>query len=335
MCTSASTVPGSPNVSVDNILNSSISLSWSIPSDSVVTSYEVEWRSEDCPEDVDEDNDTTNDTSYTIDDLRAGTAYNITVSASNSVGMATADKVAAETDELGESTTPIISCHFSLYFLPSAPSAAPNAVMVTMTTDTTITLQWGEVDCTDHNGEITGYSVTYGVEGSDSPQTMDVPGDDVTETTIQNLMSSTTYSIEVAAVNSAGTGPYGDSITAETDGITHNNHAEDLLYDPFSYTEAILSISFTSSTTTSLTVSWTLADNVTATNYTISYSNTNNTECFTDSDTITVTPDSESDTMYTVTGLEEGTEYSITVTATLNGGRTGEDNNTATTNAAG
>ena len=83
---------------------------------------------------------------------------------------------------------------------------------------------------------------------------------------------------------------------------------------------------------TSLTVSWTLTDGVTVTDYSISYSNTN-TDCFTHSDTTTDIPGSE--TMYTLTGLEEGTEYSITVTATLSGGGTEEDNLTATTMAAG
>ena len=71
------------------------------------------------------------------------------------------------------------------------------------------------------------------------------------------------------------------------------------------------------SSTTSLTISWTLAMGVTTTAFTISYSNTN-IYCFTDSSTI---PDiAGSDAMYTLTGLEEGTEYSITVTATLTGG---------------
>ena len=47
---------------------------------------------------------------------------------------------------------------------------------------------------------------------------MSVSGDSVTEATISSLMSSTTYSIQVAAVNSAGTGPYSFALDAMTDG---------------------------------------------------------------------------------------------------------------------
>ena len=39
--------------------------------------------------------------------------------------------------------------------------------------------------------------------------------------------------------------------------------------------------------------------------------------------------------MYTLTGLEEGTDYSITVTVSLSDGETGEDSLTATTMTAG
>ena len=57
---------------------------------------------------------------------------------------------------------------------------------------------------------------------------------------------------------------------------------------------------------------------MTATSYSISYSATD-TDCFTGS--TTMIPDiAGSETMYTLPGLEEGTEYSITVTATITGG---------------
>ena len=67
----------------------------------------------------------------------------------------------------------------------------------------------------EHNGEITGYSVRYGVQGQ-ATRTMPVSGGRATMTTIHNVMSSTTYSIEVAAVNYIDTGPYSDPITVET-----------------------------------------------------------------------------------------------------------------------
>ena len=89
-----------------------------------------------------------------------------------------------------------------------------------------------------------------------------------------------------------------------------------------------------SSTSTSLTISWALAEGVTADNYTIFHSNTN-TDCF------NITPDVDGsdggiiDTIYTLIDLEEGTEYSITVTATLMGEEVGTDTMIATTHSTG
>ena len=59
----------------------------------------------------------------------------------------------------------------------------------------------------------------YGVVESGRIQTMSVSGGSATEATISSLMSSTTYSIQVAAVNSAGIGLYSDALEAMTDGI--------------------------------------------------------------------------------------------------------------------
>ena len=55
---------------------------------------------------------------------------------------------------------------------------------------------------------------TINGQGSGSTQTMSVSGGGTYETTITGLMPSTTYSIEVAAVNGAGTGDYSKSIYA-------------------------------------------------------------------------------------------------------------------------
>ena len=91
-----------------------------------------------------------------------------------------------------------------------APSAAPTSVSVSEVTSSSITVQWGAVNCSDRNGDITGYSVRYGV------QTESVSGGGATQTIISGLTASTEYSIEVAAVNSAGIGDYSVPMTAET-----------------------------------------------------------------------------------------------------------------------
>ena len=100
--------------------------------------------------------------------------------------------------------------------MPPAPSAPPTSVSVSALNSTAITVQWGPVDCADRNRDITGYSVQYGEVGSGSTQTMPVSGGSATEATISGLMPSSTYSIQVAAVTSAGTGPYSDPVMHTT-----------------------------------------------------------------------------------------------------------------------
>ena len=71
------------------------------------------------------------------------------------------------------------------------------------------------MDCIDRNGDITGYSVRYGVQGSGNTQTRDVSGGDMMTTTIVDLMPDTSYVVEVAGVNANGVGEY-DSIIVTT-----------------------------------------------------------------------------------------------------------------------
>ena len=91
-------------------------------------------------------------------------------------------------------------------FFPSAPSAPPTYVNTSNVTSSTITIQWGRVNCKHHNGLIIGYSVRYGVQGNINTTMNIISGGSVNNTTISNLLVSTTYEIEVAAVNSAGVG---------------------------------------------------------------------------------------------------------------------------------
>ena len=97
--------------------------------------------------------------------------------------------------------------------IPPAPSAAPTNVDVSVINSTAITVQWGAVPCIEQNRDITGYSVQYG------SQIQSVSGGSVTETTISNLTPSTTYNIEVAAVNDADTGPFSNTISIMALGI--------------------------------------------------------------------------------------------------------------------
>ena len=103
-------------------------------------------------------------------------------------------------------------------FLP-APSAGPTSVSVSEATSSSITVQWGAVDCIHRNGDITGYSVQYGIQGNGSTQTVNVSGSGATMREVSGLTASTEYSIGVAAVNSAGTGVYSNVIMQLTQGI--------------------------------------------------------------------------------------------------------------------
>ena len=60
------------------------------------------WTSDECPDDVDEGNATITKTNYIIEDLREGTSYTITVSATNSADTTPSDPVTGDTEELRE-----------------------------------------------------------------------------------------------------------------------------------------------------------------------------------------------------------------------------------------
>ena len=103
-----------------------------------------------------------------------------------------------------------------------APSAAPSFVRVSAVTSSNITVQWGSVNCIYRNGDITGYSVRYGVLGSAVRQrSVEIFSGDSSGGiyVISGLLSATVYMVEVAAVNRAGTGVYHGIISQLTLGM--------------------------------------------------------------------------------------------------------------------
>ena len=83
-----------------------------------------------------------------------------------------------------------------------------------------ITVQWGPVDCIHRNGDITGYYICYEVSDASSSETCVSSSSDASESVISGLEPNTKYIIRVAATNSVGTGPFSPIITIETDGKT-------------------------------------------------------------------------------------------------------------------
>ena len=126
----------------------------------------------------------------------------------------------------------------------TAPSDGPASVIAGTITANSITVQWKEVPCLHRNGEIIGYTVVARTSGEDD-LFIDVDVDDGREATVSGLHPSTTYSVAVAAVNSAATGPF-RGISVKTAGecnspycgiiklftITTSSHQMDYLHLP-------------------------------------------------------------------------------------------------------
>ena len=69
-----------------SITVASISLSWSVPSGSVVASYEVMWGALSSGDGDSGTSGSITSTSYTIDELESNTVYSVTVTVTNAAG---------------------------------------------------------------------------------------------------------------------------------------------------------------------------------------------------------------------------------------------------------
>ena len=72
---------------------------------------------------------------------------------------------------------------------------------------------WGTVPCPDQRGPITEYRLRY----SNGTSIVNTTGEESRQHVLTGLTPFTSYSVQVAAVNAGGTGPYSDpALTVET-----------------------------------------------------------------------------------------------------------------------
>ena len=77
-----------------------------------------------------------------------------------------------------------------------------------------LTVQWGIVPCPDQRGPITGYRLRY----SNGTSILAIEGNEQNDRQLMltGLTPFTSYSVQVAAVNTGGTGPYSTALTVDT-----------------------------------------------------------------------------------------------------------------------
>ena len=100
-----------------------------------------------------------------------------------------------------------------LFPLSPVPSAPPAGLTAFNVVPTSFIVQWENVPCIQRNGDITGYSVRYGVLGNGGMETL--VGSNILMTNLTGLVPDTSYLVQVAGVNRQGVGEYGE-ITVTT-----------------------------------------------------------------------------------------------------------------------
>ena len=97
-----------------------------------------------------------------------------------------------------------------LHVSSPAPTGAPGGLTSTSVESRSLSVVWGTVPCPHQGGPITGYKLRY----SNGTSIMETMGN--RKHSLTGLTPFTSYSVQVAAVNDGGTGPYSTPLTVET-----------------------------------------------------------------------------------------------------------------------
>ncbi|XP_033993837.1 receptor-type tyrosine-protein phosphatase S-like isoform X7 [Trematomus bernacchii] len=182
--------PGTPIVTETTA--TSVTITWDSGNPDPVSYYIIQYRAKG-PDSKYETVDSITTTRYSIGGLYPNTEYEIRVSAFNSIGQGpSSTRVDARTGE-------------------QAPASPPRNVQAHIISQNTVMVRWEEPE--EPNGQVKGYRVYYTMEPSRPMNEWQIHNvQDSVITTIQNLVTSETYTIQVLAFTSVGDGPFSDPV---------------------------------------------------------------------------------------------------------------------------
>ena len=179
------------NVTILILLSTSLTLSWSPPElnlqNGIITGYFVHYHG--LRVDLQERNFTLRSSLTNLTRLEEGALYVITICALNKAGVGPSIEVVIRTREI-------------------PPGQPPQNVEVEVSGSTSLLVTWEPLSLTEENGVILRYIICVMGQGHDTAEYELIANSTATYLTIDNLQEGTMYSVRVAAVNSAGTGPY-------------------------------------------------------------------------------------------------------------------------------
>lgn len=215
-------------------------------------------------------------TSYTLNSLTNGTLYTFRVSAVNAVGTGSASSSLSATPQAAQQAT-----------VPDAPTGLSGTAG-----DSQIQLSW-IAPANNGGASITGYVISYTPAGG-GEETVDTGTS--TSYTLTSLSNTKEYTVKVAAKNSEGTGDYSSTVTATPiSTATVPGVPTGLTLTPGDGTIGVSWVAPNSNGGSAIT------------GYTVSYTPSGGAEATTSVDQRT--------TSKTLTGLTNGTSYSIKVRA--------------------
>ncbi|XP_034744857.1 receptor-type tyrosine-protein phosphatase S-like isoform X14 [Etheostoma cragini] len=182
--------PGTPIVTETTA--TSVTITWDSGNPDPVSYYIIQYRAKG-PDSKYETVDSITTTRYSIGGLYPNTEYEIRVSAFNSIGQGPpSTRVEARTGE-------------------QAPASPPRNVQAHIISPNTVMVRWEEPE--EPNGQVKGYRVYYTMDPSRMMSEWQIHNvQDSLITTIQNLVTSETYTIQVLAFTSVGDGPFSDPV---------------------------------------------------------------------------------------------------------------------------